>query len=76
MLGPTGQYLVATVTWPPEFVHHCLPVHLLDNIQPEDGHLMAETCSKGTPAAYKLQLQHTRTHAHTGFVSCEAVKGT
>jgi len=32
MLGVTGQNLVATVTSPPEFVHHCLPVHLLDNM--------------------------------------------
>jgi len=32
MLGATGQNLVATVTWPPEFVRHWLPVHLLDNM--------------------------------------------
>jgi hypothetical protein len=32
MLGATGQNLVATVTWPPEFEHHWLPVHLLDNM--------------------------------------------
>jgi hypothetical protein len=32
MLGTTGQTFVATVTWTPEFVHHWLPVHLLDNM--------------------------------------------